>query len=90
VSVHRALVRAYRDRCYLMPGDLCEYDGEPEWMFEPIDKGEHRAWLETAADPRRVAEVNWLDENRVGHPGADLHPDVAEHTLRAKWEAYSA
>lgn len=88
--MHRTLVRAFRDGRFLMPGDTFEYAGEPDWMFEPIDKAEHRLWLQQAADPRRVAEENWAAENRGGRPGMDMHPDVAEHTLRRKWEGYSA
>jgi hypothetical protein len=86
---YRATVRMYRNGKYAMPGDVVAYDGEPDWMFEPIDKAEHRLWLATVADPRRVAEEQWRAGNQGGRPGADQYPDVAEKTLLAKWQAYS-
>lgn len=56
MSAHTLLVRAYIDGEVKRPGAVVEYDGQPNWKFQPADAVERAAWEAEAADPIRVEE----------------------------------
>jgi hypothetical protein len=54
MGTHTLLVRAYLDGEVKKPGYTLEYDGAPDWKYEPVDEAECERWQAIAADPARV------------------------------------
>ncbi|MCB4861120.1 hypothetical protein K7W03_16130 [Sphingobium sp. PNB] len=53
---HTLLVKAYIDGEVKRPGTPVEYDGPPNWKFQPADPAQRAAWEAEAADPARVED----------------------------------
>lgn len=51
---HRCLVRYYDGKLVHEAGSSIEYNGFPNWKFEPSDPVEYSKWQSTVADPERV------------------------------------
>ena len=48
---HRCLVRYYDGKLVHEAGSSIEYNGFPNWKFEPSDPVEYSKWQSTVADP---------------------------------------
>jgi hypothetical protein len=62
---HTALVRVYINGAVKPAGAAVDYDGAPDWKYQPTDAASLAQWRKVAADPEKVAET-------LAHQGAAL------------------
>ena len=75
MGTHTTLVKVYINGEVKKPGAPVDYDGPPNWKFQPLDVEQRREWAETTADPTRVEEsLKQTGDWDYGNPPSDVIP----------------
>ena len=69
----RRLVPIYDGKTLLLPDEIVEVEGAPDWKHEPCDKAERATWERDVANPARVEGARRGFERREKFIDAEKH-----------------